>query len=204
MRLTLSTLLVIGAPAGVLAQAQAPHRAASRVLPAIGLPLPSITAPLAPIGLPLAPIGLPLTPFGSPTDPNSPYRTDHRPISRPGHHSTIPPKQRFRSTPSIVYVVPPYGWYGYVPAPAPPPATASYVSPEPVSVEPATGTLRLELADAGGASQVYVEGYFVGTLDDAALERSDLRILEMRGAGEDHPTIAAFPEGRYLKFVVLG
>ncbi|NUO47771.1 MAG: class I SAM-dependent rRNA methyltransferase [Polyangiaceae bacterium] len=45
---------------------------------------------------------------------------------------------------------------------------------------------------------------FVGTLDDAALDRSDLRILEMRGAGEDHPTIAAFPEGRYLKFVVLG
>jgi hypothetical protein len=25
----------------------------------------------------------------------------------------------------------------------------------------------------------------------------------MRGAGEDHPTIAAFPEGRYLKFVVM-
>ncbi len=45
---------------------------------------------------------------------------------------------------------------------------------------------------------------FVGTLDDAALGRSDLRILEMRGAGEDHPTIAAFPEGRYLKFVVMG
>lgn len=44
---------------------------------------------------------------------------------------------------------------------------------------------------------------FLGTLDDAALERSDLRILELRGAGEDHPTIAAFPEGRYLKFVVL-
>ncbi len=45
---------------------------------------------------------------------------------------------------------------------------------------------------------------FLGTLDDAALERSDLRILELRGAGEDHPTLPAFPEGRYLKFVVLG
>ncbi len=53
------------------------------------------------------------------------------------------------------------------------------------------------------SSHVSMERFF-GTLDDAALERSDLRILEMRGAGEDHPTIAAFPEGRYLKFVLLG
>jgi 23S rRNA (cytosine1962-C5)-methyltransferase len=45
---------------------------------------------------------------------------------------------------------------------------------------------------------------FLGTLDDAALDRSDLCILEQRGAGQDHPTLAAFPEGRYLKFVVLG
>jgi hypothetical protein len=28
-------------------------------------------------------------------------------------------------------------------------------------------------------------------------------VLESRGAGPDHPTLAAFPEGRYLKFVVL-
>jgi len=44
---------------------------------------------------------------------------------------------------------------------------------------------------------------FATTLDDAALGRGDLRILEMRGAPPDHPTLAAFPEGRYLKFVVL-
>jgi hypothetical protein len=25
----------------------------------------------------------------------------------------------------------------------------------------------------------------------------------VRGAGPDHPVVAAFPEGRYLKFVVL-
>jgi 23S rRNA (cytosine1962-C5)-methyltransferase len=45
---------------------------------------------------------------------------------------------------------------------------------------------------------------FLSTLDDATLERDDLRLLEVRGAGADHPTLPAFPEGRYLKFVVLG
>jgi 23S rRNA (cytosine1962-C5)-methyltransferase len=42
------------------------------------------------------------------------------------------------------------------------------------------------------------------TLDDAALGRDDLRVLELRGAGQDHPTLAAFPEGRYLKLVLMG
>jgi 23S rRNA (cytosine1962-C5)-methyltransferase len=45
---------------------------------------------------------------------------------------------------------------------------------------------------------------FLTTLDDAALGRDDLRVLEVRGAGPDHPTLAAFPEGRYLKLVVMG
>jgi 23S rRNA (cytosine1962-C5)-methyltransferase len=45
---------------------------------------------------------------------------------------------------------------------------------------------------------------FLGTLDDVALGRPDLSVLELRGAGADHPTLAGFPEGRYLKFAVLG
>jgi 23S rRNA (cytosine1962-C5)-methyltransferase len=44
---------------------------------------------------------------------------------------------------------------------------------------------------------------FADTLDDAALGRSDLRLLEMHGDPADHPTLAGFPEGRYLKFFVL-
>jgi 23S rRNA (cytosine1962-C5)-methyltransferase len=44
---------------------------------------------------------------------------------------------------------------------------------------------------------------FLSTLDDASLARDDLRVLESHGAGPDHPTLPAFPEGRYLKFVVL-
>jgi 23S rRNA (cytosine1962-C5)-methyltransferase len=45
---------------------------------------------------------------------------------------------------------------------------------------------------------------FLATLDDAALGGRGLRVLELRGAGPDHPSLASFPEGRYLKFAVLG
>ncbi len=44
---------------------------------------------------------------------------------------------------------------------------------------------------------------FLGTLDDEALGERALSVLELRGAGPDHPMLAAFPEGRYLKFAVL-
>jgi 23S rRNA (cytosine1962-C5)-methyltransferase len=44
---------------------------------------------------------------------------------------------------------------------------------------------------------------FLTTLGDDVLGRSDLRIVEVRGAGIDHPVLPAFPEGRYLKFCVL-
>lgn len=45
---------------------------------------------------------------------------------------------------------------------------------------------------------------FIATLDDNALGRSDLRLREVYGQPEDHPTLPAWSEGRYLKFVVLG
>jgi hypothetical protein len=181
MRLTLSMLVVMGVPAVALAQATAPHRAAVPGLPPIGVPLPSITAPLAPIGSPLSP-------FGFPTGVDTPFRTDHRPIKPSEHHSRFPSKQLFRSQASFVYVVPTHGWFEYLPAPAPPPGTASYVSPEPVTEEPAAGTLRLELTGAGGGSQVYADGYFVGTLDDV---NGELRLppgrhrIEVRVAGHE-------------------
>jgi 23S rRNA (cytosine1962-C5)-methyltransferase len=44
---------------------------------------------------------------------------------------------------------------------------------------------------------------FLATLDDVALGGRQLSVLDLRGAGPDHPTLAAFPEGRYLKFAVL-
>ncbi len=45
---------------------------------------------------------------------------------------------------------------------------------------------------------------FLSTLDAGALGSRDLRVLEAHGQPEDHPTLPAWPEGRYLKFVVLG
>jgi 23S rRNA (cytosine1962-C5)-methyltransferase len=45
---------------------------------------------------------------------------------------------------------------------------------------------------------------FLTTLDDTSLGGRGMRVLELCGAGPDHPTVAAFPEGRYLKFAVLG
>jgi 23S rRNA (cytosine1962-C5)-methyltransferase len=44
---------------------------------------------------------------------------------------------------------------------------------------------------------------FLTTLEDIALGRSDLRLLELFGPPADHPTLPSFPEGRYLKLAVL-
>lgn len=44
---------------------------------------------------------------------------------------------------------------------------------------------------------------FLATLDDASLKTSGLRLQEIYGLPGDHPTLPAWPEGRYLKFAVL-
>jgi 23S rRNA (cytosine1962-C5)-methyltransferase len=44
---------------------------------------------------------------------------------------------------------------------------------------------------------------FLATLDGATLGRSDLCLREVHGQPEDHPTLPAWPEGRYLKLAVL-
>jgi 23S rRNA (cytosine1962-C5)-methyltransferase len=67
----------------------------------------------------------------------------------------------------------------------------------------------LALVDEGGifcaascSSHVTMDA-FVGTLMDASDKtRRPLRLLELRGQPADHPTPPAFPEGRYLKFVL--
>ena len=63
--------------------------------------------------------------------------------------------------------------------------------------------------DAGGvfcaascSSHVNAED-FVSTLDDAALARDDLRLCDLFGQPDDHPSLPAWPEGRYLKLAVL-
>jgi 23S rRNA (cytosine1962-C5)-methyltransferase len=64
------------------------------------------------------------------------------------------------------------------------------------------------LADGGvlcaaSCSSHVDQATFAQTLDDTALGRTDLRLVRMDGPGEDHPTLPAWPEGRYLKFAVL-
>ncbi|HZS40134.1 MAG TPA: class I SAM-dependent rRNA methyltransferase [Polyangia bacterium] len=58
------------------------------------------------------------------------------------------------------------------------------------------------LASASCSSHVDLDA-FVGMLRDAADKaRRPLRLLELRGQPADHPTLPAFPEGRYLKLVL--
>jgi 23S rRNA (cytosine1962-C5)-methyltransferase len=58
------------------------------------------------------------------------------------------------------------------------------------------------LVAASCSSHVSAED-FLTTLDDIALGRSDLRLLDLHGPPPDHPTLASFPEGRYLKLALL-
>jgi 23S rRNA (cytosine1962-C5)-methyltransferase len=59
------------------------------------------------------------------------------------------------------------------------------------------------LCAASCSSHITAED-FVATLDDAVLGRGDLRLLDLHGQPDDHPSLASFPEGRYLKMAVLG
>ena len=55
---------------------------------------------------------------------------------------------------------------------------------------------------ASCSSHLRAEGFL--DLLAASAERSErsFRVVEVRGAGIDHPTLAAFPQGAYLKFVM--
>jgi 23S rRNA (cytosine1962-C5)-methyltransferase len=59
------------------------------------------------------------------------------------------------------------------------------------------------LVAASCSSHISAED-FLTTLDDMALGRHDLRLLDLYGPPPDHPTLPSFPEGRYLKLAVLG
>jgi 23S rRNA (cytosine1962-C5)-methyltransferase len=44
---------------------------------------------------------------------------------------------------------------------------------------------------------------FASTLDDRSLGRDDLRLTGLFGQPADHPTLPAWPEGRYLKMATV-
>lgn len=59
------------------------------------------------------------------------------------------------------------------------------------------------LLAAASCSSHVPEAEFLATLLDAAQHtRRRLRLLEVHGQPADHPTLPAFPEGRYLKFIL--
>lgn len=59
------------------------------------------------------------------------------------------------------------------------------------------------LLAAASCSSHVDETAFLGTLSEAATAAGrPLRFLEIHGQPADHPTLPAFPEGRYLKFVL--
>ncbi|MFO0574463.1 MAG: class I SAM-dependent rRNA methyltransferase [Polyangia bacterium] len=59
------------------------------------------------------------------------------------------------------------------------------------------------LLAAASCSSHVDENAFLGTLTEAATAAGrPLRFLEIHGQPADHPTLPAFPEGRYLKFVL--
>ena len=57
-------------------------------------------------------------------------------------------------------------------------------------------------AAASCSSHVSAED-FLTTLDDIALGRSDLRLVELFGPPADHPSLPSFAEGRYLELALL-
>jgi 23S rRNA (cytosine1962-C5)-methyltransferase len=56
---------------------------------------------------------------------------------------------------------------------------------------------------AASCSSHVTSDAFLGTLDDEVLGGRSFRVIDSFGQPPDHPTIPGWPEGRYLKFVVL-
>jgi hypothetical protein len=147
MRLALVAVVVFGWSAVVTGQSPESRSREFTPRPTIGLPLP-------PIGLPLPAIGLPLPPIGFGELPAN--------IERPPSHVAGEGRRR-RSGGTLVYFVPSFGW-GY-------PAAAGLpgMSSAPPEKKRASGRVRLELKPDVD-TQIYVDGYYIGTLDDVASE----------------------------------
>ena len=65
-----------------------------------------------------------------------------------------------------------------------------------------SGGLLLTCSCSGAVAQS--EKYFVDMLQEAAAEAGrEITVLSTLGAGPDHPTHAAYPQGKYLTVVLL-
>ena len=192
MRLTLAVAVVLGLSVGADAQSSLrPERRSAFTpplpgtglsLPPIGLPLPAIGLPLPSIGLPLSAIGLP--PFGrgrlASADGVPGDFTDRRPAFEARHHGRRSGGSVGRSSARTVFLFLPVVGRSH-PEVMTRPASAS----EGAAQTPEVGHVRLDL-QPGVVPQIYVDGYFVGTLDDVGGELAldaGPHTLELRADG---------------------
>jgi hypothetical protein len=173
MRIALTVLVVLGLSAASSAQSPESRSKDPEPRPTIGLPLPPIGLPLPSIGLPLPPIGLTPAPARDLPPPSRAGRTS-------GRFGGAGEGRNRRLGPTIIYFVPGGGW-GY-PTVGGLPGMSS--APPPEKKRPG-GRVRLEL-QPGVDPQIYVDGYYVGTLDDASGELTvdaGLHKIELRAEG---------------------
>lgn len=201
MRLLTAVLLLL-LPGLAVAQSSRPSTAVTATARPAG---PSEVPALAPIGLPLPPIGLPLPVIGLP------------PIQAPGSRAAAAPsgsrrphaggeKRRGRPGPSVIYVVPAYG-YGWstasVAAPEVPVAPPTADSSPRIAARQPTGTLRLDLQPRVNG-QVFVDGVYVGTLDELGEELTldaGTRHVELRQPGFETLTLPVrIDDGRAITY----
>jgi hypothetical protein len=162
MRMMVATIVMLGLPALAVAQPATPEAGGVAPLPPIGLPLPQIGLPHPPTGLPAAE-----------TPPTRGAANRQAPRTRRPH----------RPGPSVVPV---YVWPYLYDAPATiGPSGSPNDSATRTAAQPLVGRLLLEVA-ASGEQQLYVDGYYAGTLDDFAagveLEAGP-HAVEIRGPG---------------------
>ena len=164
MNRALTVLLGVGLSTSVAAQAQVAPSTGSMPPPSIGLTLPQLGLPLPTIGLPLPPSGigpdrLPRAGVVRPTPwANDVTRAAGRQHSQIGRHG-VP------SWPTLIYLVPVVGWGSPFLPSAPDSDTATGAGKARDREPTPPGRVRLEL-QSGVVPQVYVDGYFVGTLDE--------------------------------------
>jgi hypothetical protein len=142
MRLNLAAIVMLGLPALAAAQTAAPAPGSVPPLPSIGVPLPQIGIPHPPTGLPA---------------PDAPQR--RATASRPPTRARRPHGPGSALVPVYVYPYPYDLPAGAIPSQA---GDASVRPPQPLA-----GRLLFDVA-AGGGEQLYVDGFYAGTLSDFA------------------------------------
>jgi hypothetical protein len=150
--------------------------------------------PLPRLGLPLPTLGLPLLNHRPPAVDVEPQRNRTPPDGRDGRRGR-------RGAPVVTYLVPGLGWMsgpvvvgaadnrqlGADVAVTQTPAAPHVVERRPAPAAASTGSVRLEVAHNGDV-QLYVDGYYYGTLDEVGSEvelPAGPHTMEMRASGAE-------------------